>query len=257
LRRNRNGLKRIGLLALALVLALGSLGVAYAAWTDRVYVQGTVNTGTLDADICGVSSTFVYKVPGLGMTDYGQDIQVDYYYTDTDPYNPPEGGTLVAQATSLNTSVWMDPVTHEIVDIDSAEMKFEGVFPGIDFMTDVELEYLGNVPAKISLAEITSDDAVVDELWDLWQYGDSTYAPHIYGIWIDAELSTDDGTNWIDIPNPDLGLELLGLQLEQDDLVHIQMHVLLPEEPAYEHLSLSFSGQITVIQWNEYEEPEP
>lgn len=264
-RRGRTELKRMGLLALALVLALGSLGVTYAAWTDSVYVVGTVHTGNLDADICGVSSTFVYKVPGGQYGDLPPETFVDYYYSTDDDYTPPDlpaGSMLVAQATTINTSVWKDPVTKEIVDIDSAEMKFEGVFPGIDFMTDVELEYNGSIPAKISIVEITSDNDIVDELWGLWQdggqYGDTTYAPHTYGIWIDAELSTDDGDTWIPIPNPDPNLpqEILGLQLEQEDLVHIQMHVLLPEEPVYEHLSLSFTGQITVKQWNLYEEPE-
>ena len=38
-------MKKIGLLCLAIVLALGSLGFAFAAWTDMVYVRGTVNTG--------------------------------------------------------------------------------------------------------------------------------------------------------------------------------------------------------------------
>ena len=40
-------MKRIGLLTLSLVLALGTLGVGYAAWTDTVYIEGTVETGVL------------------------------------------------------------------------------------------------------------------------------------------------------------------------------------------------------------------
>jgi hypothetical protein len=261
LRSRRNGLRRIGLLALALVISLGALGVAYAAWTDSVYVTGTVNTGTLDVDICGTSSTFVYKVPDAEDTGYGPETVVDYYYSTEGDYEPPGGDAmLVAQAITENTSVWKED--GEIVDIDSATMTFKGVFPGIDFLTDVEVEYLGSVPAKISLAEITPVD-VEDPNYDpdeaeileaLWALGESS--DHTEGIWIDAELSTDDGETWIPVPNPGEDLELLGLQLEQGYLAHITMHVLLPEDPAYEHLSLSFSGQITVIQWNEYEEEE-
>lgn len=40
-------MKKIGLLCLALVLALGTLGVGYAAWIDTIYIEGTVTTGSL------------------------------------------------------------------------------------------------------------------------------------------------------------------------------------------------------------------
>jgi hypothetical protein len=38
-------MKKIGLLCLALVLALGTLGVGYAMWYEDLYIYGTVNTG--------------------------------------------------------------------------------------------------------------------------------------------------------------------------------------------------------------------
>lgn len=38
-------MKKIGLLSLALVLALGSLGIGFAHWGDQLYVEGTVETG--------------------------------------------------------------------------------------------------------------------------------------------------------------------------------------------------------------------
>jgi len=43
-------MKKIGLLALALVLALGSLGVAYAMWDKYIYIDATVNTGEVNAE---------------------------------------------------------------------------------------------------------------------------------------------------------------------------------------------------------------
>jgi hypothetical protein len=243
LRRNRAGLKRIGLLALALVIALGGLGVAYAAWTANVYVLGTVNTGTLDADISGVSSTFVYKTATDG-------IDVKYVYESTPPEVPPNW-TLVASAITEDTSVWKDPITHEIIDIDSATMTFWGLFPGVDFITDIEIEYLGTVPAMISLATVLDPELPQDPiLVELWQMGEDTKDNETrYGIWIDAELSTDSGLNWEPVADP------LGLQLHEDYLVHLKVHVLLPENPAYDNLSISFTGKISVIQWNLYEEP--
>jgi len=42
-------MKKIGLLCLALVLALGTMGVGYALWYEDLYINGTVETGNLDA----------------------------------------------------------------------------------------------------------------------------------------------------------------------------------------------------------------
>lgn len=46
-------MKRIGLLSLALVLALGSLGIGYAAWTDTLTISGTVATGHVEWEFSG------------------------------------------------------------------------------------------------------------------------------------------------------------------------------------------------------------
>ena len=50
-RRNRAGLKRIGVLAMALLLALGAMGVGYAMWYDDLYIRGYVGTGSTDAGL--------------------------------------------------------------------------------------------------------------------------------------------------------------------------------------------------------------
>ena len=52
-------MKRIGLLCLALVLALGTLGVGYAMWSDEVTIEGTVDTGTLRL---GIFHTVVERI---------------------------------------------------------------------------------------------------------------------------------------------------------------------------------------------------
>lgn len=46
-------MKKIVILGLTLVLALGSMGVGYALWSDALYLEGTINTGELD--ICMIS----------------------------------------------------------------------------------------------------------------------------------------------------------------------------------------------------------
>jgi hypothetical protein len=241
-RRNRNGLKRIGVLALALLIALGALGTAYAAWTDTVYIGGTVNTGTLDIDIAGVSSTFVYKVPGAPDTGFGPETVVNYFpgAVDLDPPTDP-GTTLIASAVT---------VADNTPDADTATMTFSGLFPDIDFVADLELEYLGSIPAKVQVAEIYATDDPGNKLESLWALGKATKGQDPrYGAWIDGELSVNDGTDWTYIDDP------LGLQLHKYDLVHVTLHVNLPEEEQFQNLvDLGFTGIVTVIQWNEYED---
>lgn len=52
-------MKRIGLLCLALVLALGTLGVGYAMWWDEVTIEGTVDTGTVRI---GIPRAYVQQI---------------------------------------------------------------------------------------------------------------------------------------------------------------------------------------------------
>ena len=43
-------MKKIGLIALIVVLSLGIIGVGYAAWSQALRTTGTVNSGTFKAD---------------------------------------------------------------------------------------------------------------------------------------------------------------------------------------------------------------
>ena len=69
-RKNRASLKRMGLLALALVIALGALGVSYTIWSEDLYINSMVYTGSLDVDISGVSSVDLAGVRERLSTDW-------------------------------------------------------------------------------------------------------------------------------------------------------------------------------------------
>jgi hypothetical protein len=247
LRSRRNGLKRTGLLALAIVLALGTLGVGYAAWTESVYVQGTVNTGTLDINPISSASTFVYKVPNA---TGGYDIVVHYPVANPDP-NPAtdgDGNPLPPVASAIAS------FTNGGSDADAAQMTFTGLFPNVEFQADVGMIYCGTIPAKVSVATIVdpenpgATDALLAGLWDLWQNGDATYAPHTYGIWMDADFIPNVAT-----PTPTPYADPLGIQLHQWDRLNITLHVRMPPDPTYAgQNNLGFTGIITVVQWNEY-----
>jgi hypothetical protein len=57
LRKNRGVLARIGILAIALMVSLGAMGLAYSAWTDTITINNTIITGGVDPVLnCGFGS---------------------------------------------------------------------------------------------------------------------------------------------------------------------------------------------------------
>jgi hypothetical protein len=47
----RRGLNKIWTLALALLIAMGAMGVAYSTWTDEIYIEGSLYTGDINASV--------------------------------------------------------------------------------------------------------------------------------------------------------------------------------------------------------------
>ena len=50
-------MKKIGLIVLALVVALGALGAGYAAWSQDLTISGNVSTGTFDVVFQNLSTS--------------------------------------------------------------------------------------------------------------------------------------------------------------------------------------------------------
>jgi hypothetical protein len=71
-------MKKIGLLFLVMVLALGTLGVAYAMWSDTVTVQTNIATGSVDIAIVGQAVLDDHAPP-------------PYYPTDDPDYSSNDG----------------------------------------------------------------------------------------------------------------------------------------------------------------------
>jgi hypothetical protein len=49
--RRRGGLNKIGILAIALIIALGAVGVTYSAWVEEIYINGSLYTGDINASV--------------------------------------------------------------------------------------------------------------------------------------------------------------------------------------------------------------
>ena len=218
-------MRKISILLLVLVLALGSLGVAYARWSDTVLISGTVNTGDVDINVIDYSGTWVYKVPD------GADNETWIYRGPvTVPFDPPAGSFEVAHA-------WALPGAAD----DEVFVEFANLFPCIDFTADVLLRYDGSIPAKITVA-----DLVVSIL-----KADGT--PAVVPTDVEVSIVFLDETG---APVPEC------YQLHEGDTVYAAVTIHIPQTDADANEDMmgargTITGTIEVVQWNEACLPPP
>ena len=236
-------MKKISMIMLALVVALGGLGVGYAMWSDSVTVSGTVTTGTVDLDIDSLSHTYVYKVLvdvdevepiGEGQEEYlaGQMLcepgPIGALTTVGD-----QDGTFLLVASAVTTGAVSTDGNYD-EEAESVTMTFTNIFPTTtcNIAADVVLHYVGSVPAHVvkSVETWTGTDAaaLAAEQVDKW------------------ELSIDDGVTW-----EELALE--DIQLHNCYLLRYTKWFDLSEQEASD-MNLgpaSFTFDIIAHQWNE------
>ena len=206
-------MKKIGLLLLALIFALGTLGVGYAMWSDTIFVKGTVNTGTVDITVDEYSATYVYKI----LSTHG--IEVSDVEIDNADYMP------VASAVAE-----VGENAQEVV------MTYDNLFPGELYCADFGGAYLGTIPAHI-YAEISTDDAWLQALWD------AGFVTVNYTIW-DAQENVIEG----DVVQLHEGYRYnvalcIEIPQEVDDIGNTK--------ELLSGMSGSFEAKIVVYQWNE------
>ena len=217
-------MKRIGLLALALVLALGALGVGYAAWTDQVTIEGTVTTGTLSLDVVEYSGTQVFKM------EDGSAFYQEWQNREGVPADAPAGAIqLVADSGARPGGV----------DERDVVVWFNNLFPCYEYKANVKLHCAGSVPIHVK-AELLSLDEAGKELLGLieqhagyvkvegWMWNSLTGAEE------DAVLV--DPTNFI--------------QMHECDILKIVLIIYIPQHDDLMEKSGSFLVDINAIQYN-------
>jgi hypothetical protein len=228
-------MKKIGLLALAVVMALGALGVGYAAWTDTIFIDGTVNTGSVDLNIIELSNTYVVKVPDevAGVYDDMADEMVIVHQrvnkrggggitwsVINDPPMPPiPPNILVASAVTTM------PCDNNIT------MTWDNAFPCVELTADFLVRYDGTIPVKVDalLTHWTGDAELLAQ-----------YAQVHFFYWDEV---TGQGEEIIDCP----------VQLHGGECIYCVAMLHLPQDNALMSLNGSFTATINAIQWNEYE----
>jgi len=119
-------MKKLGFIVLAVVLALGLVGAAYAAWSQNLYADAPVNTGYVAATI---SSGLV----GSGPIVVG------------DSLNPLTTATYTQTTTSLTS--------------DTLTVTVENAYPGLSFTVPFTVDNTGTVGLTTSFGTPTGGGA--------------------------------------------------------------------------------------------------
>jgi hypothetical protein len=233
--------KKIGLLALALVLALGALGVGYASWTDTIFVEGTVETGSVDIVVVDTSNTWIFKYP---------EHNVDVWHTwdsqegevEPLPGNPWPDYTPIAFPINYSLIAYAD--ADKIAD-DTVKVVFGDAFPCDELRADMLVHYVGSVPAIVD-AEVTAltdnTDNGIDDCALLAQYvtvkfyqsdASGTQGTEITEAYQMHECYYVLAIMTLNLPQAE---DLAGTDLTQEDFMN---------------LNCSFTAEITATQWNE------
>ena len=172
---------------MALVMALGALGVGYAMWSDTVTIDGTVKTGSVDIVVEELSSTYVYKVinpEGYQMPDLSTEIYRSMICWSVNSVASPPGNAPLPLDDELvagdDLLLVASAVTAEAAGGDDQvlEMTFDNLFPttNCNIVGDVVLHYIGTIPAHVAydLTWTGVDKALLQNYvhlqWDL-KYG--------------------------------------------------------------------------------------
>jgi len=220
-------MKKVGLLALALVMAVGGLGIGYAAWIDTITIDGTVKTGTVDVVVEYLSYVEVWK----DLTTEGA-VPV-YFATDT-------AGTIVWQeGTVPDPGVLVASTAAKLTSDDTVAVSFSNLYPCDWFIVDIKAHCVGTVPVKINdiLLESTGE---ADWVADLIVSGDIGYTICRY---------TPDAAGGMGVIGEAVGL---GAQLEECDWIIIVIYVHIPQEDIYMAVNGGMTMTVDFVQWNEY-----
>jgi len=122
-------MKKIVIICLALVLAIGCMGVGYALWSDSLYLEGRIETGEVDVCLVSIASDDVGIDPG-----YNKDV--------------------------ARTTV-------EIIDCYHARITVENAYPCYENYVHFTTLITGTVPVHLDAIRITNPNPCIEvDAWD-------------------------------------------------------------------------------------------
>lgn len=213
------GVRQIGVIFMVLMLVLASVGIGYASWSKTLTITGTVTTGSVDAEYIEASETYVYK-----------DIVTGDMVVLGEPSTNPDY-MLIGSAVCETT------VPGDTEPVEDVVVTFDGLFPCVDFVVDLNWHYIGTVPAKVQT--IT---------WNIPANLQGSTTINMYRCDENCVPILDENDEKIPV--------VVGTQLHYCDYVRIDIIIHLEQDDALMNLSeLPISGSIYMVQWNEFVAP--
>jgi hypothetical protein len=221
-------MKKIGLLMLTIVLALGALGIGYAKWADTVDM--TVNVGTDNVQLCiqetgTAHEPFTTDPTGSGHLDAGA------LGTTCDPLVIGTGQPSPRKDVASTDVAW--------VNCHTLSVTVTNGYPYYTAAVDFTVCNTGSVPTKLWRVVISDD------------FGNSyTFygAPAMGGLDLNNDGKCDMVISWED----NWGLQIEGATCGDESFTF----VLLEDIPPSQTGTLHFTITLTAVQWNEYSIPE-
>jgi hypothetical protein len=228
--REENAMKRIGLVILALILTLGSLGLGYSMWSQNVTLKGQVATGSVSLQISDPTFTEAFKNEA-STTNLGNIEIYNGDGSDLATWLAANGGAnLVLIGSTGPTGTW--PVTCAPGSSGiSASFTSTNLFPlwpnpaGPEqpWRMDFTLTNVNSIPVIISSAAVTGVPTGTN-----------------WGVTTTYQLLTGaSGT-------------LVGTQIDPGQSVEVIIGITVPDSAVTENANFTLTDTITAVQWNEY-----
>jgi hypothetical protein len=237
-------MKKFGLLCLAIVLALGTLGVGYAAWTDTVFITGNVNTGEVCIEIVGcdtIAGPFSFTDPPIPAPPYTEEEGADPLSFDINSTVDGSGFPDNLKQTYKNVGWITAECTGDGPPYKTATVTFHNMYPGYYNHLAFGIHNCGTIPVKLDHVTFTDEAGYAQTL-----YNDGYLVFDLSG----------EGTNDFEIYWGDN----FGDQIEPCDKWSIDfwIHFLQDEDIDFSvpH-TYTLTIEVVAVQWNEYPLPTP
>ena len=233
-------MKKLVLIALALLTVFTCLGVGFAMWSQTVTVTGNVNTGNVSLAVSNYTGTWAWKDINSGALEFlqgggwaGNQMQATVSpnllvgYAEVESVN----GVAPTSAPVICTSNGGIQMVLKYWNLFPVPVSIPAT-PSTVFRTwqaDFDITNAGSIPIKFETGRFPASDPQLSP-------GDNSMLIDYYGYTAD---------------NPRFDLD--GYQLEPCGSIHVIVTISVDENTTQSYNG-SFTLTITGVQWNEYED---